>query len=122
MHFIEINFRAIGQRSGSDRAAIGQQDPESYIILARLPGAAAGRHLVQRPDPTRPDPTGHKKGRPEGRPKFERKVARLRASVFSFSGIAAGGMFRVPFLRYVACFILTGNVPRNRALFTRARF
>jgi len=41
MSLIEINFQAAGQRSGSDRAAIGRQDPESYIILARLPGAAA---------------------------------------------------------------------------------
>jgi len=56
MHFIEINFRAIGQRpgnglaaigqrSGSGRAAIGQRPGSdraaAYIILIRLPGAAA---------------------------------------------------------------------------------
>jgi len=45
MHFIEINFRAIGQRSGSDRAAIGQRSGSgraaAYIIPVRLPGAAA---------------------------------------------------------------------------------
>jgi len=45
MHFIEINFRAIGQRSDSDRDAIGQRSGSgraaAYIIPVRLPGAAA---------------------------------------------------------------------------------